>query len=412
MKIKNAVHIGIITAGFFLGACSAQTPLIQTEQQVGAAEVVEAPVEAAASAGDAGTASKENPNAIETGDFVTANYNLRLTSGELIVTSSRALANDSEEKKVEWFFDPKAYGPEQFIAGKDSQAPQLAQVVVGMSAGEKKSVPVPPGRGFGEVDDQLLKSYPIQKSIPRVVEMAAQDFASRYKSFPNVGQSVPLTPYYMSTVTAVGDASVTLEAEVEDGKTVDSGFGPTQLSISGQDVVMTLSPKVGAPFAAMGKRGSIVAVDEESFTVDYNHPGAGKILALEVEVVAFEKASAFHSKELAWVEDHDAGYEAAAEEHKPMVLVLYAGWCGWSKRLLNETIMDPRIQDHWDDFVWVKVDSDQEKGYHDLYEQNGFPMIVLVSPEGEIIKKLDGFKDARALLKELDQCLEAEHTTG
>ena len=409
MKTKNALNIGILSAGLLLYACSTQAPLTDTTKL---ATAVEAASEATVLTRGSENASQENSNVIETGDFVTANYNLRLKSGELIVTSSEALANDSEEKKIAWFFDPQEYGPEQFIAGKESQAPQLAQVVIGMHAGEKKSVPVPPGRGFGEINDQLVKQYPVRKTIPRVVEMSAQEFASRFNSFPRVGQSVPLTPYYTSTVTAVGDKTVTLEANVEDGKTVDSDFGPTQLTISDQDVLMTLSPKVGAPFAVMGKKGTIVAVDEENFTVDYNHPGAGKELALEVEVLSVAKASEFNNKELAWIEDHDAGYEAAAEEHKPMVLILYASWCGWSKRLLNETIMDPRIQDHWDDFVWVKVDSDREKAYHELYEQNGYPMIVLVSPEGEIIKKLDGFKDARALLQELDKCLEVEHTTG
>ncbi|WP_319526505.1 thioredoxin family protein [uncultured Desulfosarcina sp.] len=409
MKVRHAVRIGILSAVVFLCACSAQTPLTDTTKPT--TEKV-ATTAAAVSTIDSDSPSQESPNVIESGDFVTANYNLRLKSGELIVTSSKALANDSEEKKAAWFFDPQEYGPEQFIAGKESQAPQLAQVVIGMHAGEKKTIPLPPSSGFGDVNDQLIKQYPIRKTIPRVVEMSAQEFASRFNSFPHVGQSVPLTPYYTSKVTAVGDKTVTLEANVEDGKTVDSGFGPTQLTISDQNVLMTLSPKIGAPFAVMGKRGSIVSVGEENFTVDYNHPGAGKMLALEVEVVDFEKASDFNSKALAWIEDHDAGYEAAAEEHKPMVLVLYASWCGWSKRLLNETIMDPRIQDHWDDFVWVKVDSDQEKAYHELYEQNGYPMIVLVSPEGEIIQKLDGFKDARALLQELDKCLEVEHTTG
>ncbi len=394
----------MIALALMLSACSSQTQLGAKAES----ETARPAAEAVAAADPAQAGQKENPDVIESGDFVTVHYSLRLQSGELVLTSSRDKAQDSNEKKVAWFFDPEQYGPEKIIAGQESRTPELAAAVIGMAANQKKSVPLSAESGFGSVDESLIKSYPTVKRVPRNVVVTAEEFVSQFKKFPKIGQEVNLTPYFTSKVVSVSDNSVTLEAQAEAGKVVASDFGDTRISVAGDEVLMTLSPVVGAPFTVMDRTGVIVEAGGESFKVDYNHPGAGKTLVLDVEVLSFLKSSAFKAKELAWVEDHELGIDLAGEKKKPMVLVLYAEWCGWSQRFLTETVKDPRIQAHWEDFVWVKVDSDKEKAYHELYGQTGYPLVVLLDPQGEVIKKLDGFKDARDLVEELEACLAHE----
>ena len=354
------------------------------------------------------TAPKEDPNRIEEGDFVTAHYSLRLMSGELLVTSSEQIAQDPGEKKVAWFLDQEKYGPEQIIAGNENQTPELAVAVIGMTTGQKRSVPIEAEKGFGPVDERLIKTYSTRKRMSRITKLSAQEFVAKFKRFPKTGREVNLVPYYKSKIIGVDDRTVTLEALALDGKIVEDDVGSTQIKVSGEEIHMTLSPKVGALFMVGKNKGIIVEAGTENFKVDYNHPGAGKMLSLDVDILSFQKASAFQSNEPVWIEDHDTGFEVALTQVKPMVLVLYAGWCGWSKRFLNETVMDPRIQAYWDAFVWVKVDSDKEKYYHELYGQNGYPMIVLFNDQGEIIKKLDGFKDPRAFVKELEECKDVD----
>ena len=106
-------------------------------------------------------------------------------------------------------------------------------------------------------------------------------------------------------------------------------------------------------------------------------------------------------KVLLRIEDHDQGYERAAALDKPQVLVLYAKWCGWSKKLLGEALEDPRIKMIKDDYVWTKIDSDSEKSYKEYYGQKGFPLVLILNPEGEIVQRLDGYKDAATLLRAL-----------
>jgi len=58
-----------------------------------------------------------------------------------------------------------------------------------------------------------------------------------------------------------------------------------------------------------------------------------------------------------------------------------------------------------DRFVWVRVNSDKEQKYKQQYGQEGFPMMVLLNSEGSVLKKIDGYRDARALSEEIKAVL-------
>ena len=74
-------------------------------------------------------------------------------------------------------------------------------------------------------------------------------------------------------------------------------------------------------------------------------------------------AADFTGKEIQWIEGYDEGLTEAEKLNKPAVLVLYADWCAFCKKLFSTTLVDPRIKMMKDDFVWVKVNSDKQKEY-------------------------------------------------
>ncbi len=147
--------------------------------------------------------------------------------------------------------------------------------------------------------------------------------------------------------------------------------------------------------------GRVVASDGTSFTVDFNPPLVGKGAVVELEVVGFTKASAFKDREIVWIEDREEGLALAGRLGKPVVLVLYADWCNFCKRLFDETLQDPRIKAVGEDYVWVRVNSDKDKALYQLYEQKGFPLIVLMDESGKTLKKIEGYRDAGTLRAEL-----------
>lgn len=349
-----------------------------------------------------------DPLRIEKGDYVTANYSMRLKDGELIITTRREVAEDPSVPKADWFLNSGTFEAEGLIAGQETKRAELAEAIVGMAVGERKTIELPPEKAFGPPDEKKIMSFPLTKSLPQVFNLTAQAYVHQFKTFPKVGQEVNFVPFFKSRITDVQQETVTLESQAKDGQVVASDFGDTTIRIENDMVHLTLTPEMGAPFTLKGSQGVITQIDKSTFSVDFNHPGAGKTVLMDLEVVSFVKAATFRNKELAWIEAHDAGYQQAGEKEKPMVLVLYAEWCSWSKRLLDDTIMDPRVQAYWDDFVWVKVNSNEETEYKEFYEQDGYPMIVLVNSQGEVFKKIGGFQDARAFSRELGICLKNE----
>ena len=342
---------------------------------------------------------------VETSDLVEVNYTLRLSSGNIFFTTEKTIAEDTQQKKAEWFQEPNRFRPVAVLAGKDTELAEIAKDVIGMRLGGKKTVTLPPEQGFGQHDPKKVIVLPKIKTFPKLATVKPKDYVLKFNSFPVSGKHIDFTPYYKSKVVEVNEGYVILEAQTAGKKNFEADYGTTIVKTVEDDIHVVLEPRVGAPFALKEQTGRIVKADEETFTVDCNHPAAGEDILLEIEVVSIEKASQFAHISLQWIEDHNAGLATAQTNGKPVVLVLHAEWCGWCKKLLNNVMNDPRITSLNDRFVWVKINSDVELEYKDLYEQKGFPLIVLLTPEGEIIKKLDGFRDAAKLKRELDNII-------
>jgi hypothetical protein len=199
-------------------------------------------------------------------------------------------------------------------------------------------------------------------------------------------------------VTEVTEQDVALEFQVKDGAVFQDSFGSISVAVAGDRITTTLKPLVGAPFPLKEGVGIISATDANSFSLDLNHPLAGRTIILDLEAVSISAAQA---GEIVWIDDHDAGLARAKMEGKPAFLILHADWCGWCRKSFSETFPDPRITALKDRFVWVRVNSDKELKYKQQYGQEGFPMMVLLNSDGTVLKKIDGYRDAAALREEI-----------
>lgn len=101
-----------------------------------------------------------------------------------------------------------------------------------------------------------------------------------------------------------------------------------------------------------------------------------------------------------WLNDFEAAKEKAAAEGKPM-LVDFTGsdWCIWCIRLKDEVFSQTAFQDFAEEeLVLVELDFPRGKEQSaDLRAQNealagqygirGFPTVLVLSPEGELIER-------------------------
>jgi len=92
---------------------------------------------------------------IKEGDFVLLNYT-GSTGGKVFDTSLEAVA---KEKNI---FNPeRVYKPLVVAVGKGDVIKGLDEALVGMDKGNKKSVTIPPEKGYGKRDSTLVKIVPL-----------------------------------------------------------------------------------------------------------------------------------------------------------------------------------------------------------------------------------------------------------
>ena len=105
-----------------------------------------------------------------------------------------------------------------------------------------------------------------------------------------------------------------------------------------------------------------------------------------------------------WGEDYKAALAAAAKENKKVLLDFTGSdWCGWCIKLKKETFDQPAFKEYADknlvlveiDFPQVKTQNPEVKAQNNSlqqqYQVQGFPTLVLISPEGKVIKQQSGY---------------------
>lgn len=120
-----------------------------------------------------------------------------------------------------------------------------------------------------------------------------------------------------------------------------------------------------------------------------------------------------------WLTDLEAGKAQAARENKA-VLVDFTGsdWCGWCIRLKNNVFDKPEFEEYAKDkLVLVEVDvpngdklsPEKKKENQELCAQfhiNGFPTILVMTPEGQVAGGFVGGRDSMQAVKPtLDEAL-------
>jgi FKBP-type peptidyl-prolyl cis-trans isomerase 2 len=290
-----------------------------------------------------------------------------------------------------------ATGPESLLAGFAGLFPGSGHATLGLGVGERKTVSVPAEKGFGPRDEAKVERYARQRTLPKTAKLPVSAYLKTFDASPQTGQEVRLSPYFPSRITRVQDGIVEMENIVDDGALSDAAFGTAAMAVKADRIVITLDPVIGAPFETKGKKGVIAGKNDRHFYVDFNHPLSGKPLTFDIEVLKLEKYSQFENIKIPWIEDFDAATEFAQKQRKHLVAVLYADWCKWSQRLLNITFADPRIKQYRDRLVWLKIDTDKEPAFREYFEQDDYPLIVLMDPAGVIVQKMGGFQDGGSL---------------
>ncbi|MDY6989268.1 MAG: thioredoxin family protein [Thermodesulfobacteriota bacterium] len=352
----------------------------------------------------------EDPRIAQKGDLIRVDYTVTLEGGALIRTTLDEMAKGATCEKAKSYEEPTSFAPEEILVGTEGSVPGLGDAVLGMAAGEKKSVTLSPEKAYGLRDEDKVVDFPRVKKQAKIVEMGPSEYMARYGTFPLEGAEVNYDAYFDALIMEVAEDLVVLSLfPVEEGP-IEDEFGTAVITEGESEMDITLTPKIGGNFYARNQDGRVVASDSDNFTVDFNHPLAGSSVVLDIELVSLTKASTFRATELPWIEDYDEAITAAKPAGKPILLVLYADWCGYSRKLFDRTMEDPRIKVLKERLVWAKIDSDKNPSYKESFAQEGYPMIVVMDSEGLVLEKMSGYRDAKTLREGLEKYIEKTAT--
>jgi thiol-disulfide isomerase/thioredoxin len=95
-----------------------------------------------------------------------------------------------------------------------------------------------------------------------------------------------------------------------------------------------------------------------------------------------------------WERRFEDALKKARAAHKPVMIDFWAQWCGWCHRLDKTTYVDPAVVKLAEDFVAVKVNTEgdpRDTAVAIRYDVSSLPTIMVVSPDGRPITRVNGF---------------------
>lgn len=107
------------------------------------------------------------------------------------------------------------------------------------------------------------------------------------------------------------------------------------------------------------------------------------------------------------------GLQKAQAEGKLVFIDVYATWCGPCKMLSKSTFKDNDLGEFMNEhFINLKLDGEKSDGESLMidFDLNAYPTMLFLTPDRELLTKVEGFVDAESLLTEANAAKFPENT--
>lgn len=125
-------------------------------------------------------------------------------------------------------------------------------------------------------------------------------------------------------------------------------------------------------------------------------------------VIPLSLVSTARGQDIAWRYAYDKARKEAAEKGRPLVIDFITDNCFWCKKLDQLTFKDPTVLNLLNErFIPLKINAEQDSYLAQQLRITSFPTIVLASHDGQILRVIEGFKEAPVFLENLQHVLSA-----
>lgn len=130
------------------------------------------------------------------------------------------------------------------------------------------------------------------------------------------------------------------------------------------------------------------------------------LIAAVAAYVAFSQGSQNTAQtepsSLNWHTDLNSALDEAKRTNKPVMVDFTATWCYYCKKLDETTLPNLGVQEKLSkNYVVAKIDVDKYSDAASQFKVYGYPTLVFLNPNGQEIKRQEGYIDADGLLNRL-----------
>ena len=106
---------------------------------------------------------------------------------------------------------------------------------------------------------------------------------------------------------------------------------------------------------------------------------------------------------------HNRAGDAFAEARKsgkPVLVDLYAEWCGWCRTMERQVFTQQKFQTYAERFVLLRVDVEDGASGSELQQRfraDSLPTLLLLDPKQSLLGKIEGFMETDRLIARLDR---------
>lgn len=117
-----------------------------------------------------------------------------------------------------------------------------------------------------------------------------------------------------------------------------------------------------------------------------------------VLLVAATSASAAPGSGIAWHGNLQEAAQQAAAQHKSLLVMVKARWCGPCHKMLAQTFSNPAVAVRINrSFIPVLIDADEQAATVRALKVEAMPTVLVISPERKVTARLTGFQSAAQL---------------
>jgi len=119
---------------------------------------------------------------------------------------------------------------------------------------------------------------------------------------------------------------------------------------------------------------------------------------LAITLCAVMTAGESFAAEINWETIPGQAQAAAMQSNKPLLVYVGASYCGYCKKLEQTTWSNRGVARMVEtNFVPLKLDSQRNADIARQLRVRAFPTVIVLSPDGHLLARNDGYVDARAM---------------